>query len=133
MTLGTTVLYLFAERQGTCHFNSFPHSGKTHRLSHDLPIKVNLFDFPKYTCSVAQSCWTLCRPMDCSPTGSSVHGIFQARILEWVAISFSRGIFLTQGSNLCLLHWQAGSFTTKPPGKPFPKYTQSKKHIYLEK
>ena len=40
---------------------------------------------------VAQSCPTLCHPMDCSPPGSSVHGILQARILEWVAISFSRG------------------------------------------
>ena len=39
---------------------------------------------------VAQSCPTLCNPMDCSPAGSSVHEIFQARILEWVAISFSR-------------------------------------------
>ena len=39
---------------------------------------------------VAQSCPTLCDPMDCSLPGSSVHGIFQARILEWVAISFSR-------------------------------------------
>ena len=38
---------------------------------------------------VAQSCPTLCDPMDCSLPGSSVHGIFQARILEWVAISFS--------------------------------------------
>ena len=42
-------------------------------------------------CLVAQLCLTLCDPMDCSPPGSSVHGIFQARILEWVAISFSRG------------------------------------------
>ena len=40
---------------------------------------------------VAQSCPTLCNPVDCSPPGSSVHGILQARILEWVAISFSRG------------------------------------------
>ena len=40
---------------------------------------------------VPQSCPTLCDPMDCSLLGSSVHGIFQARILEWVAISFSRG------------------------------------------
>ena len=40
---------------------------------------------------VAQSCPTLCEPMDCSLLGSSVHGIFQARVLEWVAISFSRG------------------------------------------
>ena len=36
-----------------------------------------------------QSCPTLCDPMDCSPPGSSVHGIFQARVLEWVAIAFS--------------------------------------------
>ena len=36
-------------------------------------------------------CPTLCDPKDCSPPGSSVHGILQARILEWVAISFSRG------------------------------------------
>ena len=40
---------------------------------------------------VAQLCLTLCDPVDCSPPGSSVHGIAQARILEWVAISFSRG------------------------------------------
>ena len=39
---------------------------------------------------VAQSCLTLCDPMDCSLSGSSVHGIFQARVLEWIAISFSR-------------------------------------------
>ena len=39
---------------------------------------------------VALLCLTLCDPMDCSLPGSSVHGIFQARILEWVAISFSR-------------------------------------------
>ena len=39
---------------------------------------------------VAQSCPTLCDPTDCSPPGSPVHGIFQARVLEWVAISFSR-------------------------------------------
>ena len=40
---------------------------------------------------VTQSCLTLCNPMDCSPPGSSVHGILQAGILEWVAISSSRG------------------------------------------
>ena len=38
---------------------------------------------------VAQSCPTLSNPMDCSPSGSSVHGIFQARVLEWGAIAFS--------------------------------------------
>ena len=41
--------------------------------------------------SVAQSCLTLCDPMDYSLPGSSVHGILQARILEWVAISYNRG------------------------------------------
>ena len=40
---------------------------------------------------VAQSCLTLCDTMDCSPPDSSIHGIFQARVLEWLAISFSRG------------------------------------------
>ena len=41
-------------------------------------------------CAVVQSCLILCDPMDCSPPGSSVHAIFQARILAWVAISHSR-------------------------------------------
>ena len=42
-------------------------------------------------CLIAQSCLTLCDPVDYSPPGSSVHGVFQAKILEWVAISYSRG------------------------------------------
>ena len=42
-------------------------------------------------CSVTQSCPTLCGPMNCSPSGSSVHGIFQARISEWGATAYSRG------------------------------------------
>ena len=66
-----------------------------------------------------QSCPTVCDAMDCSPSGSSVHGILQARILKWVAIL--QGIFPTQGSKphlLCLLHWQAGSLPLVPPGKP---------------
>ena len=51
----------------------------------------NGMDLTESESEVAQSCLTLCDPMDCSPPGSSVHGILQARILEWVAISFSRG------------------------------------------
>ena len=46
-----------------------------------------------------QSCPTLCDPTDCSPPGSSVHGILQVGILGWVDISSSKGIFLTQGLN----------------------------------
>ena len=59
-----------------------------------------------------QSYLTLCDPMNCSSLGSSIHGILQARIPEWVAISFSRGSSWSQGSNphhLHLLHWQEGS------------------------
>ena len=49
-----------------------------------------------------QLCLALCNRMEYSPLDSSVHGILQARILEWVAISFSRGSCMTQGSNLGL-------------------------------
>ena len=45
----------------------------------------------EWVSEVAQSCPTLCDPMDCNLPGSSLHGILQARVLEWVAISFSRG------------------------------------------
>ena len=54
-------------------------------------------EVPFVLSSVAQSCPTLCDPMDCSPPVSSVHGILQARILEWVVIPLSRGSSLLQG------------------------------------
>ena len=54
--------------------------------------------------------------MDCSPPSSSIHGIFQARILEWVAISFSRGTFLTQGSNPGLPHCRQTLYSLKHQG-----------------
>ena len=69
--------------------------------------------FPRLLCVVLYSvAFDSLRPVDCSPPGSAVCGIFQARILELVATFYSRGIFLTQGSNpslLRLLHWQADS------------------------
>ena len=85
--------------------------------------------------SAAQSCLTLCDPMNCSFPGSSVHGISQARILEWVAISFSRESGLPfpslgdlsdpgiESTSPAL----AGRFfffflTTEPPGKPMSIY-----------
>ena len=46
-----------------------------------------------------QSCLTLCQPMDCNPPGSSVLEILQARILQWVAISYSRGKVLSLAQN----------------------------------
>ena len=66
---------------------------------------------------VSDSLW----PTDCSLPGSSVHGIFKTRILEQVAISFSKRSFPTQGSSthlLCLLHCQVDSLPVQPLGKP---------------
>ena len=84
------------------------------------PLKVEVL--------VAQLCPTLCNPMDCSLPGSSVHGILQARTVEWVAMPSSRGssIFLTylgiKGSfwprDPGSLALQADSLPSEPPGKP---------------
>ena len=64
----------------------------------------------------------LCDPMDNRPPSSSVHGILQAKIPEYVAMPSSRRCSqLREGSNpslLCLLHWQVGSSLLAPPGKP---------------
>ena len=66
---------------------------------------------------VAQSCPTLCDPMDCSLSGSSVHEIFQARVLECVAISFSRGSSPPRGYNQGLPHCKQRILLYEPPGK----------------
>ena len=64
---------------------------------------------------IAQSCLTLCDPTDCSLPGSSVHGIFHARVLEWVAISFSRGssqprdwTWVLHAAGRCFTLWATG-------------------------
>ena len=62
--------------------------------------------------------------MDCSLSGSSVHGILQANILEWVAIPFSRGIFLRQGLNPGLL--QADSLLSEPSGEGLTVWEDAK-------
>ena len=59
---------------------------------------------------------TLCDPLDCSPPGSPVHGISQTRVLEWVAISFSRGS--CRPRHQTCVSCTAGSFFTTGPGKP---------------
>ena len=61
-----------------------------------LLSNICTYVYIKYACMPAkslQSCLTLCEPVDCSPPGSSVHGILQARILEWVAMPSSRASF----------------------------------------
>ena len=72
-----------------------------------------------------QSCPTLCNPMDCSLPGSSVHGILQVRILEWLAISFSRGASQPRDGNCisCISFTAGGFFTAEPPGKPIINYS----------
>ena len=76
----------------------------------------------------AQVCPTLCDPMDCSPPGSSVHGSFQERTLEWVAISFSRGSS-HPGIEPRSPALQACALTSEPPGKPI----LPKKEVYFTK
>ena len=62
---------------------------------------------------VAHSCPTLCDPVDCNLPGSSVHGILQARVLEWAAISFPDPGIEPRSPAL-----QANALTSEPPGKP---------------
>ena len=69
-------------------------------------------------CFIAKLCLTLCDPVDCSLLGSSVHRILQARLLEWVAIPFSRVFFLSQGSNLGLLHCRQIIYLLSHQGSP---------------
>ena len=82
---------------------------------------------PLWKCErVAQSYLTLCDPMDCSPPDSSVHRIFQAGILKWVFISFSRELphpWIAAGSPALHVH----SLPTEPPGKPYHLYQLEKK------
>ena len=68
-----------------------------------------------FCCLIAKSCPALCDPMDCSPPGSSVLGISQARMPEWVAISFSSGS--SQPRNQTSVSCIGSFFTTEPPGK----------------
>ena len=72
---------------------------------------------PNVKVIVTQSCLTLCNPMDCSLPVSSVHGILQARILEWVSMSFSRGSSQRRDRTgvSCLEGWSLYHLT---PGKP---------------
>ena len=78
--------------------------------------RTRLSDWTELMLSL-QSCLTLCSLIDCSPPGFSVHGILQARILEWVAISSSKGSSRPRDwtRNYCIT---GGFFTTEPPAKP---------------
>ena len=88
----------------------------------DIIFPSSLVKWGKYSqgaCMATKSlqlCPILCDPMDCSPTGFSVHGILQARPLEWIAIHLSRGSSLPRDRTP--VSWQADSLPLAPPGKP---------------
>ena len=72
-----------------------------------------------HVCLIAQSCPILCDPLDYNPPGSSVHGFLQARILEWIAISSSRGSSRCRDLPLlCLLHWRQILYLLSHEGSP---------------
>ena len=81
-------------------------------------------------CEVTQSCPTLCDPMDCSLPGSLVRGIFQARVLEWVAISFSRGDLPNPGIKPGSPSLQADAVPSEPPGGPVQHFIENRDNTH---
>ena len=82
---------------------------------HNVVYNILLLSFNIYETEVAQLCPTLCDSMDLSPPGFSVHGILQARVLEWVAIS--PGDLPNPGIKPESPALQADALPTEPPGK----------------
>ena len=108
--LSNHILHIIADFQTTCSdakFHAFLHyimpvcmwynvlSVTNNRWIFSLSVREELL-------LLSHLCPTLCNPMDCSPPGSSVHGIFQARVLEWGAIAFSENV---TGSNYFKCLW----------------------------
>ena len=81
--------------------------------------------------SIAQSCPTLCDPMDCSIPGSSGHEIFQARIPEWVSMPSSRGSFQSR-DRTCVSSTAGEFFTAEPLGKPHETWIFTCKRMKLD-
>ena len=98
-----------AEQMKTCACMHF-------HLSHHSAWPLKLYVIILWS-EIAQSCPTLCDPVDCSLPGSSVHRIFQARVLEWVAFP-SPGDLPNSGIEPWSLALQADALTSEPPGKP---------------
>ena len=94
-----------------------------------------LLSYPLFWCSVTQACLTLCNPMDCSPPGSSVHGISRGRIMEWVAIAFSRGsnLLCTQQPGILLLKYtnQILLFLVHKPLAISPTHLGEKDYLFI--
>ena len=129
-------VYTAAPMPSTCYqgmWSSCPRSMLTERLSAiccpgatgKIPVRVQLTDqrvtVRTCVCLVAQSCLTLCDPVDCSPPGSSVHGILQARVTGVGCHSLLQRPFLTQGSNLGLSHCRQILYRLSHQGSPLAK------------
>ena len=91
--------------------------------THSSKLRMYLLQKALHECSGTQSCLTLCYPVHYSPLGSSVHGILQARIVEFVAISYSRGSSWPRDEiHVSCISCVAGRFcATEPPGKTLKK------------
>ena len=96
------------------------HRNLTHDLISSSSVQGAVLNLssPLVCVLVAQSFLTVCDPTDWTPPAFSVHGILQARILEWVAIPFSRGSSQHTGIELRSLALQAASLPSEPPVKP---------------
>ena len=114
-------IFLFSSSKSLFHIFKHVTLGHSSSLSKRvLTILASLF-FPVYYAAncffpqqCVQPCLTICNPMDCSRPGSSVHGISQARMLKWLAISFSRESSQPRDQTL-ISYISGGFFTTKPP------------------
>ena len=98
-----------------------PNKKKTNHFTVNLwqkEKKPHLPHSPSFASLVTQLKLALCDPMDCSPPGSSVHRIFQAKILEWVSSSFSRGSSPPRDRTWVSCIAGNDCLPTKPPGKP---------------
>ena len=101
------ITYHECEPRGLTNPRLCPSAISDHRCRLDQSVlRKRQEGLPETLCGglVSQSCPMLCDATDCSPPSFSVHGILQARTLEWVAYSSSSGIFPTQESNEGLLH-----------------------------
>ena len=116
--LKNSLLFLF-QKMWKLHTHTHTHyiCIQTYMLIYLLLMSIIMY----MVCIPAQSCPTLCDVVNCSLLGSSVHGILQATIPEWVAVSFSRGYSWPRnwtGVSCNSVHWQLDSSITEPQGKP---------------
>ena len=134
-TLGTNIiipLTLKGQMWAFWWLNSDAYNGgqKYSYLSTVVCSRIYASRVPFPCAKLFPSCLTLCDPMDCSPPGSSVHGILQARILGWVVTPSSRGSSWLR-DRTCVsyspLHWQAGSLPLAPLGKLIWKWIPTEK------